>query len=121
MTTLGKVFILESHPEHLNAEAEAFEEMGFTIFSTDNIYLLLRYATEVRPDIVIMNFPDDFNADSQTWQDLQDHLCRQGSCPKIYTNAAANVKDGQTFQHASFRSRELEKQDILEILSRTRH
>jgi len=119
MTSLGKVFILENHPEHLNADAEAIEELGFTVFSTDNIYLLLRYAAEVKPDVVIMNFPEEFNADSQTWQDLQHHLCQKGSCPKIYTNAATDVTGSHTFHHTLFHSRELEKQDILDILSRT--
>lgn len=83
MDSLGKIFIYEQTQWHNVSYADYLEPLGFMVFSTNNLYQLLKYAPEIKPDIVIFDFPQHFNADLHTWQSINSVLC-QYQCPQIY-------------------------------------
>jgi hypothetical protein len=115
MSSFGKVFVYDQDAKHLNKAFERLQSKGFSVFGTDNIYRLLRYAEKVLPDVVIMNVPENFRADQATWQKIHDSLCRC-QCPQVYTNAADYFESDPSFHAYDFSSADMSEDQILEIL-----
>lgn len=120
MTSLGKIFIYENDANQIDKYVQDIEAQGFFTFGTDNLYKFLKYSEEVNPDVVIMNFSSNFEADDKTWVDIEKSLCRS-KCPQIYINARTSSKN-PAFHYTDFVGNTINKNQILNILSkRTNH
>lgn len=85
---------------------------GFSYYQTDNIYLFLRYAKEAKPDVVMMDFEDDFNCDRGLMGELKKNLCESDVCPRIFLSRFANF-EGKTF----FEKTDFDKADVQKYLN----
>lgn len=117
MTDFGKVLIFENRPELLKPFREDLEAQGFFVFGFNNLYQFLQYAGEINPDIVIMNFDDNFSPDAKTWETVEKSLCKK-NCPEIYLNAAAKFQNRTNFHYVEFNSDILKKDQILSIIKK---
>ncbi len=117
MSHLGKIFIYEQNPETLNQFAAHLESQGFFAFGTDNIYLLLKYAASVAPDVVIMNMPHDFEADNTFWKIMHENLCHE-KCPQIFINAKPPKEDDNSFYYTDFHSKSVPEGQILDLIQK---
>ncbi len=75
---------------------------GFDYYHSDNIYRFLKIAKEVRPDVVMMHFADDFNTDSLMMKELKNALCEKDVCPKIYLNKPNDYEGEIFFEYFDF-------------------
>ncbi len=117
MSAFGKVFIFENNLEQNQLLRQEMEAQGFLIFGFNNLYQLLQYSGEINPDIVIMNFSDNFLPDSQTWKNVEKILCGK-TCPEVYLNASAKFQNNQNFHQVEFNSNTLKKDQILSIIKK---
>ena len=60
-TYFGRIFVYDTEKKRLNEVKEYFENRGFQLFGTDNIYQLLNYARELKPDIIIFRVEENYN------------------------------------------------------------
>lgn len=115
MPHLGKIFVYEQDIRSLHQYLGKLEKQGFAAFGTDNLYQLLKYSEQVHPDIVIMNLPEEFNADSQTWQKVENSLCQE-KCPQIYINTEQKFSHQPSFHYYNFDSAHVTLDQIDQIL-----
>lgn len=116
MTTLGKIFIYENDISNIRQYVSNLEAQGFYTFGTDNLYKLLKYSEQVNPDVVIMNFPQNFEADSKTWSSIENSLCHS-KCPEVYINSVENFGDKPSFHYHDFHADKINEDQILTILN----
>lgn len=55
MDVSGRVFMLDDDGVILDLYQELFEAKGYEVFATTNAYQFLRYAREIRPDILLLD------------------------------------------------------------------
>lgn len=115
MSVLGKIFVYEQNPATLHQYAADLEAQGFFTFGTDNIYQLLKYAQTVNPDVIIMNIPQNFNADNSFWQEFHNSLCTH-HCPQIFINAASPFAT-DSFHYVLFPDTDLSRQEIINLIT----
>lgn len=115
MSVLGKIFVYEEDIQNLRHYIGKLEKFGFAAFGTDNLYQFLKYSEQINPDIVIMNLPEDFNADSKTWEQMESSLC-QNRCPQIYINADHGFNHKPAFHYYDFNSADISQEQINNIL-----
>lgn len=60
-TYCGRIFAYDTDRERLKNFQEIFEKRGFLLFGTDNIYQLLRYTYEIKPDVMIFYVDENYN------------------------------------------------------------
>ncbi len=87
-------------------------KFGFDCYQTDNIYQFLLIAKEVRPDVVVMKFTDEFQTDEEILSKIKEALCKDEVCPKIYMNMPENFEGERFFENVDF-----EKEDIKKYLN----
>lgn len=58
---LGRVFVYDTDKKQLDEIKEYFENRGFELFGTDNIYQLLNYARELNPNVIIFLVEENYN------------------------------------------------------------
>lgn len=85
---------------------------GLKYYQTDNIYRFLQYAKEVKPDIVLMRFEENFNNDAYTMNEIKKTLCPNNICPRIYLNKPDHFEGDLFFVDIRF-----EKEDIQKYLN----
>lgn len=118
MSSLGKIFIYEQNFHNFKQYANHLEAQGFLTFGTDNLYLFLKYSEQINPDIVIMNLPEKFNANEQTWQTIENSLCKQ-SCPQIFINSQRKFSHQPAFHYYDFKTKDVLEEQIIDILRHT--
>jgi len=82
---------------------------GFDWFQTDNIYLFLKYAKEAKPEVVMMDFEDDFNFDECMVNELYDKLCENNMCPRIVLNRFEDFEGKMFFESTDFEKVNVQK------------
>ena len=87
-------------------------EFSQDFYQTDNIYQFLKMAKEVRPQIVVMKFGENFNTDEQIVWKIKEILCEDGVCPRIYMNVSEEICEERFFENVYF-----EKEDIKKYLN----
>ncbi len=117
MSELGKIFIFEKDANNLKQYSDKFELNGFSIFGTNNLYLLTQYVKELKPDIVIINLPQTLHLDDKTFEDIENKLCIKDKCPDIYINTHWGFKHNNNFHYWNFVSDDLGYEQILSIIS----
>ena len=83
--------------------------LGFEYYQTDNIYQFLRYAKEAKPQVVMMDFEDDFNFDGLMMREVKKNLCDDDICPRIFLNREADFEGKMFFQNADFEKNDVQK------------
>lgn len=119
MSSLGKIFVYEKNTQNLHTYIDKLELRGFITFGTDNLYQLLAYSKQINPDVVIMNLPDDFDADKNTWDKVEESLC-YNACPQIYINSQRDFAHRPSFHYYDFSSDEINEEQINDILTNIR-
>lgn len=115
MTALGKIFVYDQNGKQTALIRDDLEKRGFFVFSSTNLFQFLQYAREVNPDIVIMNFPENFQTDAQDWQTIMQKLCHQ-TCPQIYVNSLLPANSSSALHTINFASDSIKPEQILAIL-----
>ena len=77
------IFSKKQKSEEYKQEAA---RLGLKYFQTDNIYQFLRYAKEVKPDVAMMEFEDDFYQDEKMMEGVKEALCEKDKCARLYIN-----------------------------------
>ena len=85
MSDLGKIFIYEKNLHHLHQLIADLELHGFYTFGTNNLYALIQYAKEVKPDIMVINLPFKHTLSEEDIIKIEATVCKNG-CPDIYIN-----------------------------------
>lgn len=116
MSDIGKIFIYEKEPSHLKKFQNTFNENGFFTFGTDNLYLLLKYAQEINPDIIIINLPSYVILNNETLTQLENNLCNTKSCPQIYINYNLPENHKPQLHKWDFASDDLTYEQIIKII-----
>lgn len=83
--------------------------LGFEWYQTDNIYRFLRYAKEAKPEVVMMDFEDDFNCDGLLMNELKKNLCENNVCPRIFLNRPTDFEGEAFFENADFEKDNVQK------------
>jgi len=83
--------------------------LGFEYYQTDNIYQFLRYAKEAKPDVVMMDFEDNFNFDGLLMSEVKNNLCNDDVCPRIFVNRTADFVGEIFFQNTDFEKNDVQK------------
>lgn len=58
---LGNIFFYDSRRHFLPAFIDIYDNHAFKIFGTDNMYQLLLYAREIKPDVMVINLQNQKN------------------------------------------------------------
>lgn len=114
MADLGKIFIFEKNPIHLQQYASSFEELGFFFFGTDNLYSLIQYAKEVKPDVVIIHVPENHTLSENDIDKIENMLCKNG-CPNIYINQHIHSNYSPNFNYWDF-DKDITYEQVLSII-----
>ena len=117
MSNLGKIFIYEKEPKHLNQYKQHFETNGFIIFGTNNLYLLTQYSKEIKPDIIIINLPSSVVLNADTMAELEKTLYQNENCPEIYINYPLPSQHNLKIHQWNFETNDLNYEQILNILN----
>lgn len=117
MSDLGKIFIFEKNPYHLRKYVPLFEEHGFFPFGTDNLYSLIQYSKEVKPDIIIINIPKNHTLSENDIDKIENMLCKTG-CPNIYINQHINSDHSPNFNYWDF-DKDISYEQILSIIKQS--
>lgn len=120
MADLGKIFIFEKNPIHLQQYASSFEELGFFFFGTDNLYSLIQYAKEVKPDIVIIHVPKFHTLSEADISNIEAILCKS-DCPSIYINQHISSNHSSHFNYWDFENESISYGQILDVIKQTAH
>jgi len=95
---------------------EHFLNKGFNLYACSNIYQFLRYAKEVKPDVVLMNFSPAFENNSDVMREIKQALCDEDVCPRIYLNAPENFEGVAFFEDVDLKDGAAEKRLIYRLL-----
>ena len=82
---------------------------GFDFYQTDNIYLFLKYAKEAKPEVVMMDFEDDFNCDDLLMTEIKKNLCENNVCPRIFFNRVVDLALENFFENTDFEKTNVQK------------
>lgn len=102
------LLMLFSGKRHAKIKNEAIRR-GFEYYQTDNIYLFLKYAGEAKPEVVMMDFEEDFNCDEGLMNELYSRLCDNHVCPRIFLNRSVDFDGEIFFQNADFEKENMQK------------
>lgn len=79
----GRVFAYDTNKTRLENFRCIFENRGFLLFGTDNIYQLLRYTNEIKPDVIIFHVDEDYNPIRASISRLVDELNSDSPYPIV--------------------------------------
>ena len=113
---MAMMMIFEDEPQG-QYDYEKFLEKGFNLYACSNIYQFLKYAKEVKPDVVIMNFSPKFRNDLTMMNKIKDMLCNNNICPQIYLNAPKNFEGEIFFEEVDFKNGSAEKRLMRQLLN----
>lgn len=109
------MMIFEDEPKNA-VYYEGFLNKGFNLFACSNIYQFLRYAKEIKPDVVVMNFSPAFENNSDMMREIKQALCNEDVCPQIYLNAPENFEGDMFFEDVDLKDGAAEKRLIYRLL-----
>lgn len=119
MSDLGKIFVYEKNLEHLQQYVSDFKSLGFFYFGTDNLFLLVQYAKEVNPDVIIINVSENDMLSNEDIEQIENTLCTSG-CKNIYINQDTGKEHSPNFNYWEFGANEIFYKQILNIIKQVR-
>lgn len=113
-----KIMIFEKNINHENSRVKFLKDKYLT-FKSDNLYQFLKYAKEIKPNIVIMHLPDGFDCTQTILKHFKENLCEADHCPKIYLNVPESLENNPHFYPIDFKGRQIDEDFVFNILQST--
>ena len=118
MSVLGKVFVYEENSSEIRQHISHLTDFGFFVFGTDNLYLLLKYAKEVHPDVVFFNLSESFQTSDKDWHIIEQSLCYK-QCPKIFIKSVEELKNKPPFVYQEMPAEGFSMQQLYQDIKKT--
>ena len=118
MSDLGKIFIYEKNLHHLHQLIADLELHGFYTFGTNNLFALIQYAKEVKPDIMVINLPVKQTRSEEDISKIEATVCKNG-CPDIYINQNISHNRMSKFHTWNFNTEDITNEQLLTIIKNT--